>query len=86
MAASILWVFVDGLGLTAPEVAAAPSPGLDARLGGPALVDLPLPLGGPCRRFALDAARAKLHLGWEPWTALVDGAGATVSWWTSRVA
>ncbi len=38
------------------------------------------------RRFALDAARAKLHLGWEPWTALVDGAGATVSWWASRVA
>lgn len=81
MAASILWVFVDGLGLTAPEVAAAPSPGLDARLGGPALVDLPLPLGGPCRRFALDAT---LGVDGLPGTAtgqatLVTGANAAAA-------
>ncbi|MHB8506359.1 MAG: UDP-glucose 4-epimerase, partial [Acidimicrobiales bacterium] len=39
---------------------------------------------GAPRRFALDAGRAKLHLGWEPWTALIDGAAATVAWWTGR--
>ena len=36
------------------------------------------------RRFALDPQRAGLHLGWEPWTALADGAAATVGWWRAR--
>lgn len=55
-AAAVVWVFVDGLGLAAPPLApAGASPGLDARLGGRALLDAPLgpaPLG---RRYALDA-------------------------------
>lgn len=36
------------------------------------------------RRFALDPQRAALHLGWEPWTPLVEGTAATVGWWRSR--
>lgn len=38
------------------------------------------------RRFALDATRARIHLGWEPWTDLVDGAAATVDWWRRQAA
>jgi 2,3-bisphosphoglycerate-independent phosphoglycerate mutase len=56
VAASILWVFVDGLGLArAPLRPAGPTPGLDARLGGSALVEGELAAGRPSQRFALDA-------------------------------
>jgi UDP-glucose 4-epimerase len=38
---------------------------------------------GPARRgdqarMALDPARAELHLGWKPWTTLVEGVGTVV--------
>jgi UDP-glucose 4-epimerase len=38
---------------------------------------------GPARRgdqprMSLDPARAELHLGWKPWTSLVEGVGAVV--------
>ncbi|MGQ0433565.1 MAG: NAD-dependent epimerase/dehydratase family protein [Microthrixaceae bacterium] len=35
---------------------------------------------GELARSALDPARAGMHLGWEPWTSLVDGVGEVLSW------
>ena len=33
-----------------------------------------VPPGGPApARFALSPVRARIHLGWAPWTTLVDG-------------
>ena len=42
-------------------------------------------LRGPARngelaRSALDPSRAKLHLGWEPWTDLRTGVGEVLAW------
>jgi UDP-glucose 4-epimerase len=34
---------------------------------------------GELQRSALDPARARLHLGWRPWTSLEDGVAATVA-------
>jgi UDP-glucose 4-epimerase len=39
---------------------------------------------GEHRRLALDPARAKIHLGWAPWTPLVEGIDATLEWWRAR--
>jgi UDP-glucose 4-epimerase len=33
---------------------------------------------GELARSALDASRAKLHLGWTPWTTLAEGAAAVL--------
>jgi UDP-glucose 4-epimerase len=33
---------------------------------------------GELQRSALDPGRARIHLGWQPWTALADGLAATV--------
>ncbi len=33
---------------------------------------------GEVQRSALDAARARIHLGWRPWTALSDGCSAVL--------
>lgn len=32
--------------------------------------------GDEVSRFALSSARARIHLGWSPWTSLADGLGA----------
>lgn len=57
-------------------------------IAGTAGVTAPTPVPGPQwdgpRRLALDPAKASLHLGWEPWTTLVDGAAATVGWWRAN--
>jgi UDP-glucose 4-epimerase len=35
---------------------------------------------GELRRSVLDPSRAGIHLGWKPWTSLVEGTGATLDW------
>jgi UDP-glucose 4-epimerase len=39
---------------------------------------------GELARSALDPARARLHLGWAPWTTLEAGAGAVLAWFGDR--
>ncbi len=39
---------------------------------------------GELARSALDPARARLHLGWAPWTTLEDGARAVLRWFADR--
>ena len=56
-----------------------------AAAGGPA----PAPVFAPARpgelaRSALDPARARLHLGWAPWTTLEAGAAAVLRWFADR--
>jgi UDP-glucose 4-epimerase len=34
---------------------------------------------GDLRANALDPGRARLHLGWAPWTSLEDGIAATLA-------
>lgn len=41
---------------------------------------------GELARSALDPARARLHLGWAPWTALEDGTAAVLRWFADRPA
>jgi UDP-glucose 4-epimerase len=43
----------------------------------PAVAVAPVPAGDP-RRVALDAGRARIHLGWAPWTSLDEGLRAVV--------
>jgi UDP-glucose 4-epimerase len=38
------------------------------------------PRPGELQRSALDPGRAKLHLGWEPWTDLSTGVGEVLRW------
>jgi len=38
------------------------------------------PVAGSVTRMALDPGRAKLHLGWEPWTTLEEGIAQTLQW------
>ncbi|MHB8296875.1 MAG: GDP-mannose 4,6-dehydratase, partial [Acidimicrobiales bacterium] len=45
----------------------------------------PEPMRAPARpgeldRSALDPSRAKVYLGWEPWTSLEEGAAAVLRW------
>jgi 2,3-bisphosphoglycerate-independent phosphoglycerate mutase len=81
-AAAVLWVFVDGLGLSPPPLRAAGStPRLDAMLRGAALVDAPLAPTALARRFALDAT---LGVEGRPGTAtgqatLVTGRNASLA-------
>ncbi|CAN5733082.1 hypothetical protein BH20ACT1_BH20ACT1_01700 [soil metagenome] len=42
------------------------------------------PRPGELARSALDPARARLHLAWEPWTTLEDGASAVLAWFADR--
>lgn len=35
-------------------------------------------------RSAVDAGRAKIHLGWEPWTSLEEGVAETLRWLRGR--
>ncbi|CAN5776383.1 UDP-glucose 4-epimerase [soil metagenome] len=39
---------------------------------------------GELARSALDPARARLHLGWVPWTTLDNGAAAVLAWFADR--
>ena len=39
---------------------------------------------GELARSSLDPARARLHLGWAPWTTLEDGAVAVLRWFADR--
>jgi UDP-glucose 4-epimerase len=39
---------------------------------------------GELARSCLDAGRAKLHLGWEPFTDLATGTAAVIDWFRSR--
>ncbi|KAA0232965.1 MAG: UDP-glucose 4-epimerase [Acidimicrobiales bacterium] len=41
------------------------------------------PRPGELERSAVDPARAKIHLGWEPWTDLDSGVKATYDWFTA---
>jgi UDP-glucose 4-epimerase len=35
---------------------------------------------GELQRSSLDPGRAAIHLGWKPWTSLVDGSAAVLDW------
>lgn len=48
----------------------------------PAVTAPPRP--GELQRSCLDPARARIHLGWEPWTSLDDGAAAVIDWFRAR--
>jgi len=39
---------------------------------------------GEVARSSLDPARAAIHLGWKPWTALPEGAGEVLRWFAGR--
>ena len=39
---------------------------------------------GELKRSALDPSKARVHLGWKPWTALPDGATAVLDWFKTR--
>jgi UDP-glucose 4-epimerase len=39
---------------------------------------------GELQRSCLDPSRAKIHLGWEPWTTLDDGAAAVIDWFRTQ--
>lgn len=42
------------------------------------------PRAGELQRSCLDPGRARIHLGWEPWTTLDEGTAAVVEWFSSR--
>jgi UDP-glucose 4-epimerase len=39
---------------------------------------------GELARSCLDPGRAGIHLGWQPWTKVDDGAGAVIDWFRAR--
>ena len=39
---------------------------------------------GELERSCLDPSRARIHLGWKPWTSLDEGSGAVIDWFRSR--
>jgi len=39
---------------------------------------------GELARSALDPSRARIHLGWEPWTSLGEGTAAVLRWFRDR--
>lgn len=39
---------------------------------------------GELDRIALDAAKAKIHLGWESWTDIDTGSRAVIDWERGR--
>ncbi len=42
------------------------------------------PRPGDLRRSALDPARARMQLGWKPWTSLEEGVARTIEWFQQR--
>jgi len=42
------------------------------------------PRPGDLRRSALDPARARMQLGWQPWTSLEEGVTRTIEWFQAR--
>ncbi|HEV2069877.1 MAG TPA: hypothetical protein VGR26_08795, partial [Acidimicrobiales bacterium] len=38
---------------------------------------------GELARSALDPTRARLHLGWAPWTSMEEGAEAVLRWFAA---
>ncbi len=40
---------------------------------------------GELARNALDPGRARIHLGWQPWTTLSDGTAAVIEWVRQRL-
>jgi UDP-glucose 4-epimerase len=43
------------------------------------------PRAGELQRSALDPARARIHLGWKPWTTLAEGTSAVLDYFKSRL-
>ena len=39
---------------------------------------------GELERSCLDPSRARIHLGWTPWTSLDEGTAAVIDWFRSR--
>ena len=39
---------------------------------------------GELERSCLDPSRARIHLGWKPWTSLDEGSAAVIDWFRSR--
>jgi UDP-glucose 4-epimerase len=39
---------------------------------------------GELRRSSLNPGRAAIHLGWQPWTGLSEGAGAVLDYFRGR--
>ena len=48
----------------------------------PAMAAPPRP--GELQRNCLDPSRASIHLGWKPWTTLVEGTGAVIDWFRDQ--
>ena len=44
------------------------------------------PRMGELDRSALDPSRARIHLGWSPWTDLATGTRAVLEWFRARAA
>jgi len=63
--------------LLATMADAAGTPGVTPSVGSP--------VSGSVARMALDPGRAKLHLGWEPWTTLEEGIAQTLQWHAEAV-
>jgi UDP-glucose 4-epimerase len=42
------------------------------------------PRPGDLRRSALDPARARMQLGWQPWTPLEEGVARTIEWFQQQ--
>lgn len=40
---------------------------------------------GELERISLDATRAKIQLGWEPWTTIEEGSRAVIEWERGRL-
>jgi UDP-glucose 4-epimerase len=54
---------------------------LATRTGFPDVAPRPARAGS---RFCLDVTRARIHLGWEPWTTLEEGVGEVCRWLEAR--
>ena len=54
-----------------------------AGVASPAVTPVPRP-PGDLDREALDPGRARIHLGWAPWTSIEEGVAQTLRWWAAR--
>ena len=48
----------------------------------PAMTAPPRP--GELQRSCLDPGRARIHLGWQPWTSLDEGTAAVIEWFAAK--
>ena len=48
----------------------------------PAMAAPPRP--GELQRSCLDPGRARIHLGWQPWTTLDEGTAAVIEWFGTK--